>query len=227
MGDCMTGQAIQAGAARHRQAGFNQAGFTLLELLIALAVFAIMAAMAYSGLASVLEAREEVDETLATIADLQGAIHRMQMDLEQAVPRSVRYAYGDPHPALRGLPEQGIEFTRNGWRNPLSLPRSHLQRVAYRINEDGDLVRLSWLVLDRAQDSVPIERVLIEGVKDVEWRFLNEQREWVDVWPPGQAARASGAGSASEVMPRAVELRLETEAWGELRYLFLIPGPPS
>lgn len=205
----------------------SEGGFTLIELMVALAVFAIMAAMAYSGLASVLEARENVDKSLETIANLQGAIHRIQMDLEQAVSRSVRYGYGDPHSAMIGAPERGIEFTRAGWRNPLSLPRSSLQRVAYRVNEDGHLVRLHWLVLDRAQTTAPVKRILIRNVEDVEWRFLNNKRKWVEVWPPAEAARASGPRNASEVMPRAVELRLETEAWGELRYLFLIPGPTS
>lgn len=212
------------GAANRLRTG---QGFTLIELMVALAVFAIMAALAYSGLASVLQARNHVDQTLATIANLQGAIHRMQMDLEQAVPRSVRYAYGAQHPAMAGAPDRGIEFTRAGWRNPLSLPRSQLQRVAYRVGDDGNLVRLHWLVLDRAQDTVPVKQVLIKDVENVEWRFLNKNRKWVAVWPPAHAVRASGPGNAAEVMPRAVELHLETEQWGELRYLFLIPGPPS
>lgn len=210
-----------------RAARRSHRGFTLLELLVALAVFAIMAAIAYTGLASVLQARAHVNQTLETLANLQGAIHRIQLDLEQAVSRSVRYAYGEPHPAMRGAPGRGIEFTRAGWRNPLGLPRSHLQRVAYRVSDEDHLVRVHWLVLDRARASEPVKQVLIKNVEDVEWRFLNKQREWVEVWPPPKVARASGPHEASEVLPRAVELRLETEQWGEIRYLFLIPGPPS
>lgn len=202
-------------------------GFTLIELLAALAVFAVMSVMAYSGLASVLEARTEVNKTLETIANLQGAMHRIQMDLEQAVPRSVRYTYGVPHPAMKSMSDGGIEMTRAGWRNPLSRPRSHLQRVAYRVNNEGHLVRLHWWVLDRARTSEPVERILIKNVQEVDWRFLNKQREWVDTWPPQNTARKRQSKQILEKLPRAVELNLETEQWGQLRYLFLIPGVPS
>lgn len=208
----------------------HHAGFTLIELLVALAVFTIMAAMAYGGLASVLEARANVDESLEATASIQGSMHRMQVDLEQTVARSIRDGYGDPEPAMTGIPGQGIQFTRNGWRNPLSKPRSHLQRVAYRVDEKDRLMRLHWRVLDRAQDSAPVETVLMEDVDDVEWRFLNQQRKWVDAWPPA-AANATGAGNptpdGSDTLPIAVELRLETAEWGELRYLFRIPGAQS
>lgn len=208
----------------------RNAGFTLIELLVALAVFAVMSAMAYSGLASVLEARENVNQSLENTADIQGAMHRIQTDLEQTVARSIRDGYGDPQPAMTGVPDQGLQLTRNGWRNPLSEPRSHLQRVAYRIDEEDRLVRLHWRVLDRAQDSAPVESVLLENVDDLEWRFLNAQRDWVDAWPPASAT-AGPAGSAGvgadTSLPLAVELRLETPAWGELRYLFKIPGGGS
>lgn len=204
----------------------RSAGFTLIELMVALAVFTVMSTMAYSGLASVLEARENVDQSLENTADIQGAVHRIQTDLEQAVARSIRDGFGDPQPALTGVPDQGLQLTRNGWRNPLSEPRSHLQRVAYRIDEEDRLMRLHWRVVDRAQDSAPVESVLLEEVDDLEWRFLNQEREWVDAWPPAAASAAPGgaATGATTTLPRAVELRLETPTWGELRYLFKLPG---
>lgn len=201
------------------------AGFTLVELLVALAVFAVMSAMAYTGLAAVLEARESVDAALERTATIQGTMHRIQADLEQAVKRPIRDGYGDLQPALSNTPEDGLQFTRGGWRNPLSEPRSHLQRVAYRVDEEDQLVRLHWRMLDRAQDSAPVETVLLEDVENVEWRFLSDGGEWIDAWPPANlAASPSAIGSGSTLMPAAVELRMEAPAWGDIRYVFAIPG---
>ena len=125
---------------------------------------------------------------------------------------------------MLGSAENGITFTRNGWRNPLEQRRSHLQRVGYRLNEENTLLRLHWQVLDRAQDSAPIEIPLIEDVESLEWRYLDENEEWVDRWPP---ANLSGQVSenADTRLPRAVELTLETKALGELRHLFYIAQP--
>lgn len=218
-------------------------GFTLVELMVALAVFAVMSAMAYGGLSSVIEARTQIDEALARMQDLQMAVHRLQSDLGQVAARRVRDEFGDLRPAIAAEPSVGFVFTRHGWRNPLDEPRSHLQRVRYRLDEEGDLVRSHWRVLDRAQDSAPVETVLLEDVERVEWRFLDSEREWQDQWPPlafgGSASgiiQDEGAGGSDEDgeggtasqgdirLPLAVELRLTTEEYGEIRQLFAIAG---
>ncbi len=207
----------------------HQAGFTLIELMAAIAIFAVMATMAYGGLSAVLETREGVTAALERSKTLQMATWRIRRDLEQIVKRPVRDSFGDPQPSILGTPEAGLAVTRNGWRNPLDLPRSSLQRTRYRLDEDNDLVREHWRVLDRAQDSVPVETTLIEDVESLEWRYLNAQREWQDRWPANASALdtpaelAEGAGGAQEA-PLAIELRLTTPAWGELRLLFMVPG---
>ncbi len=207
----------------------RQAGFTLIELMAAIAIFAVMATMAYGGLSAILETREGVTAALERSKTLQMTIWRIRNDLEQIVMRPVRDSFGDPQPAILGTPETGLAVTHNGWRNPLNLPRSSLQRTRYRLDEDNNLIREHWRVLDRAQDSVPVERMLIEDVESLEWRYLNDQRQWQDRWPANArgfgvpAELGEGAGRTSEA-PLAIELRLTTPAWGELRLLFMVPG---
>lgn len=209
-----------------------QTGFTLIELLIAIAIFVVMAAMAYGGLSSLLSAREAVTAALERSKTLQMSVWRMRRDIEQIVDRPIRDSFGDSQPAIVGGPDLGLQFTRNGWRNPLNDRRSSLQRVAYRIDEDSNLVRVHWRVLDRAQDSTPVESTVFEDVSNVEWRFLDASREWQDRWPtdagPGALASATqtGAGAPAPAFdpPRAIELRLTTPQWGDLRLLFMIAG---
>lgn len=203
-------------------------GFTLVELLVALAVFGIMAAMAYGGLTSVIDTREGIDRSLARTQALQTALFRMQNDLEQTVSRPIRDAYGDPQPAMVGSADTGIVFTRIGWYNPLQVPRSDMQRVGYRIDEDDSLIRVHWSVLDQAQDSAPIEQTMLENVDTIEWRYLDANREWVDRWPPQSAAGSLATSQDPDApLPIAVELRLDTDHWQDIRFLFQIPGAES
>lgn len=207
----------------------NQRGFTLVELLVALAVFTLMAAIAYGGLAAMLEARASINAALDRNAALQSAVHRIATDLRQASDRPIRDAFGDDLPALMGAPESGIQFTRGGWRNPLQIPRSNLQRVAYALGPDGHLLRRQWRVLDRAQDSAPVETVLLEDVETLRWRYLSAQREWVDRWPRPQdlATGAPDSYAATAGLPLAVELTLEPEGGPEIRLLFALAGGGS
>ncbi|MDZ7686480.1 MAG: type II secretion system protein GspJ [Gammaproteobacteria bacterium] len=76
--------------------------------------------------------------------------------------------------------------------------RSNLQRVAYRVDEDGRLVRYFWRVLDRAEDSVPIDQVLLEEVQDFRVRLLDAEGEASDTWP----------GEGTSPLPAAVEVIL-------------------
>jgi general secretion pathway protein J len=195
-------------------------GFTLLELVVAMAVFAIMAAIAYSGLNNVLLARERTDEHADQLHQLQVAMIRMQRDIEQIVDRGVRDEYGELRPPVIGNDFEGylLELTHGGWRNPAHRPRSHLQRVAYAVR-DEQLVRAYWRVLDRAEDSKAYENVLLDGIKNVEIRYLGQQGEWHTSWPdqlPGQPAQNLPS------LPRAIEVNVETKQFGKVTRLLRV-----
>jgi general secretion pathway protein J len=113
-------------------------GFTLLELMIAISIFAVITTFAYSGLNVVLDAKQQTDEHLERLSKIQLGMHLMQMDIEQAVNRPVRDEYGDTEPALRsgGQSTLLLELTRTGYANPLKLQRSQLQRVGYLLEEE-------------------------------------------------------------------------------------------
>lgn len=196
----------------------RSAGFTLLELLVAIAIFAVVALLAYGGLATVLDAREDTAAGAARLRALQQTMLMLQRDLDQLAPRGIRDEYGDHKPALHGGADW-IEFTRGGWSNPAEQPRSQLQRVAYALREQR-FVRAHWQVLDRAQDSAPFEAVLLDQVRLLRVRFLDAKDEWQDAWPPLNAQD----GNQEAEPPRAVEITLELEHWGSVTRLFRING---
>ncbi|MCW5820852.1 MAG: type II secretion system minor pseudopilin GspJ [Trueperaceae bacterium] len=202
-------------------------GFTLLELLVALAVFAIMAIAAYGGLRNVLFTRAAVEEQSRRLAAVQLAVYRMEQDVEQTLARGIRDEYGDPQPALRGgaLASDALTLTRAGWDNPLGQSRATLQRVAYRLRE-GRLWRLHWQVLDRGGLIEPRETLLLDRVQELKVRFLDADDAWQDDWPPPAAASDDGETGrrGSVVLPRAVEVSLTLEDWGEITRLFPLAG---
>jgi general secretion pathway protein J len=193
-------------------------GFTLLELLVALAIFSVIAVMAYGGLSTVLNQRALTEERAERLGMLQKTYLVLQRDLEQAVPRAIRDEFGDRIGPLTGTPS--FQFTRGGWRNPLDHPRSTLQRVGYLL-EDGELTRYAWPVLDRAQDSEPVEQVLAADITDLQVRYLDEQNRWQEQWPKEQ--RGGNPEEPPAELPKAIELSLEHEYFGTLVWLFQLP----
>ncbi|MBU0730674.1 MAG: type II secretion system minor pseudopilin GspJ [Proteobacteria bacterium] len=197
-------------------------GFTLLELLVAFAVFAVLATIAYGGLNSIIDTRVAVAGESARLAQLQRAFSIMERDVEQAVSRSIRDELGEFQPAmlLRGdSVEPVLEFTRNGWRNPTGSARSNLQRVAYGIRENN-LIRYHWPVLDRVQDTAAIERVVLEGVDAFQVSFFRAD-SWHEVWPPAVSASISIVQQRA-MLPGAVAIAVDVGGWGELKRIFLI-----
>lgn len=201
----------------------SQAGFTLLELLIAAAIFAIMATLAYGGLNALITQRQAAGDSLERLGAIQRGMNILLRDTAQMVDRPVRGPYrGEPLAALQGGDgfEYALAFTRGGWRNPLGQPRSNLQRVAWRVEEDG-LVRYAWQVLDQAQDSVPVRTVIMADVKRITVRFLDRGGEWQSSWPP----LALGGEPATAGLPRAVEITLDMEDWGRVARLIEVASP--
>jgi general secretion pathway protein J len=191
-------------------------GFTLIEILVALAVFSVLSVMAYSGLRVLMVTRDSTEQRSLQLAQLQTAFLLMQQDLEQMVSRSVRNEYGDREPALttNDLAGHPLIFTRGGQRSRHQQLRSALQRIAYRL-EDGTLYRLSWPVLDGAEADAARVMSLLQGVEEIDVQFLEES--WVSVWPP------SADLAKVELLPRAVAIELTLTHWGSVRRLFSLP----
>jgi len=202
----------------HRRSG----GFTLLELLVALAIFTVLATMAYAALDSVLNARKEVEKRMSRLAELQTTFMVMERDIEQTVGRGVRDEFGDEQPALQGggVGTTVLTLTRTGWRNPLGLARSNLQRVAYGFSNQ-QLMRVNWNSLDRGPGNEPYSEVLLEGVSAVEVRFLTQDRQWLGYWPPETDGSQE---QKTAVMPRAIEVSVDVDGWGRIVRLFRVPG---
>ncbi len=194
-------------------------GFTLLELLVALSIFAAIGVMAYGGLSSVTRQQVQTGKYSDRMHDLQLAYRILQRDLEQFVDRSIRNEFGDVLPALMaGGSYRGVEFTRGGHPNPAGFLRSNVQRVAYLMDDDR-LLRRSWRVLDRSQDSLPDEQVLVEGAQNFVMRYLDQNNSWQESWPPASAANVAGPPQ----WPLAVEIQLSLEDLGVLKWIFRLP----
>ncbi len=191
-----------------------------MELLVALVIFAIMSAIAFSGLQTVLNTREQTDITAARLKDLQTTMIFLKQDIEQIIERNIRDEYGTSQYALIGGASglYQLELTRAGNSNPLGAPRSNLKRIAYSLVND-EFFRLSWKTLDRAQETLPDKLKLLDKITRFEVRYLDQKQEWKFSWPP-----ASNTDSSSPGLPVAIEITLTLEQWGEIKRLFLIAG---
>ena len=213
-----------------RYPGRALAGFTLLELLIAIALFALLGLGTYRMLEAVLRSDEAVRAQEQVLRDISRAIWAVERDLQQAAPRPIRDGYGDEQNAFIGqMPgvEDGaaFELTRSGWRNPTGLQRANLQRVRWRLAGD-QLERLYWVVLDRDIDSEPRFQKVLDGVLDLRLRYMNDEREWHEEWPPFDPVRGDPEAQAQR-LPLAVELTLEHERYGVITRLLRLPDGPT
>ncbi len=199
-------------------ASSTQRGFTLLELLVAITVFATMSVMAYGGLRNVIDNSEAAEQALARLKNVQTAISIISRDLSQLARRDIRDEYGNRQRYLQTPqnPDRLIEFTRSGQRNPAALARSHLQRIAYQLQQ-GTLYRLHWPQLDRAPGVEAYQRAVLDQVNNVDFRFLDDNRNWHNQWPP---LDANADGNALPPQPRAIEITLELDDWGKIIRLY-------
>lgn len=200
----------------------RQGGFTLLELVVVLAVFSIVAVMAYGGLNNVLRTRVAIEDNLDRVRQLQRSYLRLRQDFLQIQPRTTRDEFGDPRSAVYGRPEEGVYLVSGGWRNPAGHPRSNMQRVRWYL-EDDTLVRSHFRHLDRAPNTQAETLRVFEDVTQLTVRYLASDREWYAQWPQGLGSNPDL--QASTTLPLAIEITLETDTWGELRFVF--PTGPS
>ncbi len=193
-------------------------GFTLIEVVVALAVFGLVGITAFSGLNAILKWQTDLDIRSDQIKSIQLTLKYLERDISRAITRPIRDQYGDSQPAFSSDGETIMSFTYSGWRNPTGLLRSNLQRVAYEIDlDENELIRHSWNRLDGAISEDAREAILLEDVEELKLEFLNLGNGWVDRWP------ALNAEPNSAGLPRAVLVSMTVKPLGEISRIFTVP----
>ena len=210
-----------------------ESGFTLLEVLIAMAITAFVSVLSYQTLSTALAGIESARTESERLHEINRAFTVLSRDVRQMTNRPVRDEFGQMASAMSGgeLARDPLRLTRSGWHNSTGAPRSTLQRVAYRLEEDK-LLRLSYPVLDRTTAIEPTETVLIDGVEVFELRFLPsvnalevdrnqviDRRFWQENW-------VADVGFTDKIIdpPAAIEVRVILSDWGELERLYVMPS---
>lgn len=195
-------------------------GFTLLELLVAIAVFAVLAIMSYGALSTVLRVQSQTHEAAEKLTRVQMAILHLERDLMQIVIRPIRDEYGNTRHSVEG-DEYGkyrLAFTRTGRTNPMLAPRSYLQRVAYVMpdDEENKLYRYVWSSLDRVDEDDVRKTLLLDDVEELIIRFYDNNGEEQNSWPPPDQQSQNNP----RVMPQAIKVVLKLKSMGEIWRLF-------
>lgn len=197
-------------------------GFTLLEILVAVAILAIMSVMAYRGVSEARVSVENAGGHMDRLREVQRAMNLLVGDFRTLAPRPIREPIGDGfRPALRRDPNAVtlVELSHGGWPNGAGTPRGTVQRVSYRL-EERTLIRDYWTVTDPTLANVPVSRRLLTQVDRIDIRYMNSGREWVTQWPDLDSAGDLGFRSR----PMAVEITIVLTDYGELRRVIEVPG---
>ncbi|MEE3117930.1 MAG: type II secretion system minor pseudopilin GspJ [Pseudomonadota bacterium] len=202
----------------------SQRGFTLMEVLIAVTITAVIGLGVWQVVGSIVTARDRVNELAEDFDGLQRAMVLLERDLMQIVNRPARDVYGDFQAALTSREEDfALILTRQGWRNPLGTRRSGLQRVAWEYTGD-ELRRRYWPMVDQGQEDDSRDILLLEQVLEFEVRFLNDRRAWEPEWPTDEMLASLNPGSRPDLpLPMGIEVTLEHERFGELVRTFVLP----
>ena len=195
----------------------NDKGFTLLEVLIAIAIFSLISLSSFSIFDTVLSGDEIAKQRSERHNELQRAFLIIERDITQIARRSVRLNGEAPLESFLQTSgdsfvsdEQALAFVRHGWTNPgLLLPRSDMQTVAYRI-VDETLERLHFNFVDAVVGEEPKVRLLMSDVSELAFEYY-DGKKWQKMW-------------SENFLPLAIAIEVNTKDYGIIRRQFLVAG---
>lgn len=193
----------------------NHKGFTLIEVLVAIAVFAALSIAAYQVVFQTQLSNEQSQQKLARLQQLQTALVYLDSDFRQIAVRRFR---NDGQQAgerliywqdnLLDSDEKGVLFTRLGWINPQQqFPRGEITKVGYRIR-DNRLERVWWRYPDTPVGQQGVITPVLDSVESFEMRFYNGE-SWSQEW------------EESDKLPQAIAVNLELKDYGEIERIYL------
>ena len=205
-------------------------GFTLIEVVVAIFIAAVMFAIGYRALNQAMRDRDSLNVAQERIGEIQRGMRVVAQDFAQIVARAARdtQGAGELQPAISASNRDDtlVTFSRTGWSNPVGVQRPAEQRVRYRFF-DGSLVREHWLAVDSALNTEPLQRVLLTRVESVEIRFLDPvSRSWRNDWPSVTSSGPVSPLNVDDVLltrPLAIEFTVVLEDWGRVQRIFEIP----
>lgn len=195
-------------------------GFTLLEVMVSLAIFALIGLASNAVLTSVINSDQLSTDRFSQLEKLQRAMLTIERDVMQAVPRHIRIEGEKSDWTMHGgsgefdSQADGLGFVREGWHNPqLVLPRSTLQPIVYRLQDD-QLQRVYSNYVDNVVGYEPKVRVLLDNIENFQVNFLNGSDKVEEEY------------SSSE-LPKAIELIITSKDFGEIKRTLLLTSGES
>lgn len=196
----------------------QRAGFTLLEILVALSVFAILATLTSSVMYHAFNTRALVTQQADRLSAVQLAMARIQRDTQQITTRTVRGNQLHVIPAFIGRTDYS-EFTRSGEANPNdNTPLSTFRRIAY-VCHDNQLIRRSWDAADTPNRQRFQDTVLLDKLNQCKLAYLAHDQRVLSTWH----TNAIRPNQRREPLPNAIQLTLNLTDWGNMSLLFIIP----
>lgn len=195
----------------------RQRGLTLIELLVALALVAVLGALSWRGIGQMALASERVGAQLADLRELAGALQRLENDLLQIVTAGT----------ANDVDDAGLRLVRrqlaNGSITDLqlrTLGAGGIQRSTWRLRDGA----LEWLREDETDTAAgkgsaaphsaaaPRRSTLLHKVRGLRWRVLASNGMAL-AWPPDGAANS---------LPRALEVSLDVDGLGTVERIYAL-----
>jgi len=191
----------------------NDAGFTLVEVMIALMIFGMIAAAGVAILTFSVRAQGATGKRFDDIAALNRTASLLAGDMGQAIDRPARDEGGIVLPAFTGTGDGQMRFVRTGWANVDAAPRASVQKVAYQV-DGGVLSRIAYPMIDGA---APLPAVtLLDKVAGVGVRY-RYRGAWSDRWDGTQGAP----------LPQAAEVVIRRTDGTAFRLMLLVGSGSS
>ncbi|MEE9346886.1 MAG: type II secretion system minor pseudopilin GspJ [Robiginitomaculum sp.] len=151
----------------------NEAGFTLVEMLIAMFIFALISAGTMTALSTSIAGKAQLQTRLEHLGEIETARALIAADMANITLRRSRDSFGSQdYYALTGGLDHVLRFTRTGRDNPGGLePRGDLQRITY-LFEDGQLIRRILAHENPVSDTPYFDRILLSDVRAVDVEFI-------------------------------------------------------